>query len=197
MNPNDIFADDTIIYAVLARLNAKRARLEDYDYLQRSLRITNVTQCALYRGRFKEFYVVRRDDDWCEIYFEVLEREKHNETPSFQEVLEEMHNRAEHNTKYGRKHLIERSFSSKLVATINPELPVWDKHVRDNLGLNKPAYPSLGRTVEIYSEIRLRTLRILQSERFENWRARFDEAFPQFTHFTDVKKLDLFLWQKR
>ena len=36
----------------------------------------------------------------------------------------------------------EPSFSSKLVATHNPNMPVWDVHVLSNIGLRAPSYTS-------------------------------------------------------
>jgi hypothetical protein len=41
-----------------------------------------------------------------------------------------------HLGKYGK---LEASFASKLLATIDPNLPVWDKHVLRNTGLKAPS----------------------------------------------------------
>jgi len=56
-----------------------------------------------------------------------------------------------------QSHRIEASFSSKLVATINPELPVWDKEVLRNLKLKKPLPTDkdrLNKTKELYAAIK-------------------------------------------
>ena len=178
---------------VLCRLRNNKGRLEDYNYLQQSLLKTNVADDRSYQRKFKSFYRVRRNDVWCAIFFQILEREKRNKTVSFSNVLNEIYREARHNDRQQ----VEMSFASKLVATINPELPVLDKYVFENLGLKTSSNRKLNRVVEIYSEVQTLTSRKIQSNGFETWRNRFDETFPQFTHFTDVKKLDLFLWQKR
>ena len=153
----------------------------------------DVTSDRDFRSDFKSFYRVRRGEEWCESFFSILECEKNNPVPSFREVLAEIHDRT------GR---IEASFSSKLVATIDADRPVWDRHVLANLGL-KPPYSSmdtrrrLDRCSELYSKILKWMSTAIQQDSFAEWRRRFDGAFPQFKHVTDIKKLDLFLWQFR
>ena len=127
------------------------------------------------------------------MFFSILEREKRSDTVSFRTVLEEMLRK----TKW-----IEASFSSKLVATVNANLPVWDQHVLDNLGLKAPSSNRdnewrLHRCVELYSSIQTWSSRAIQQDGFREWRSRFDGLLPRFRHFTDIKKLDLFLWQSR
>lgn len=97
---------------------------------------------------------------------------------------------------------VETSFSSKLIATINPEMPVYDKWVKENLGFKEP-YSGMAsekrkkRFIKIYSELQEKTLEITRLSDFGKLRMSFDQAFPQYECFTDIKKLDLFLWQAR
>ena len=179
----------------IGRLGARRNRngLERYDRLQRSLRKVVVTLDRGFQNDFKSFYRVRRGKEWCEPFFSILEREKRNPGLSFRETLDEVH---------GSTGRVEASFSSKLVASIDANLPVWDRHVLGNLGL-RPPYSSmdtrrrLDRCGELYSKIRRWTSKEIRQDSFKEWRRRFDTAFPQFMHFTDIKKLDLLLWQSR
>ena len=167
-------------------------KLSTYDYLQNHLLLTNVTSDIYYQTKFKGFYGAgpMADDRWQQ-FFSILESEKSNKAISFSQVLERNH------TEHGS---VEASFSSKIVATINPEMPVWDSKVLEDLDLKAP-YQSMetGRRmreiVYLYSRIQELVTEIIRSNEFENWRRGFDGAFPQFVHFTDVKKLDLFLWQ--
>ena len=136
---------------------------------------------------------MRRTESWCDVFFSILEREKRNRAPSFRKVVEEIA------CKTGR---LEASFSSKLVATIDPCLPIWDRHVLDNLALRAP-YSGMERSRrvcrcdELYSRIAEWTETVVHLDRFEEWKTRFDRAFPRFTSFAEVKKLDLYLWQSR
>ena len=170
-----------------------RNGLQKYCRLQESLSRVDVRSDGDFQRAFKSFYQVRRGADFCEPFFSILYREKNNPAPSFGEVLAEIHDRT------GR---VEASFSSKLVATIDADLPVWDRHVLDNLGL-RPPYSSmnpqrrLSRCSELYSEILAWTSAAIRQAWFGEWQRRFDTAFPQFTHFSDTKKLDLLLWKSR
>ena len=177
----------------IENLRKRRIGLERYDRLQRSLLTVDVSSDRNTQNDFKSFYRVIRGKDWCESFFSILERDKSNPAPSFREALAEIHG------KTGR---VEASFSSKLVATIDANRPVWDRHVLDNLGL-KPPYSSmdtrrrLDRCSELYSEIRTWTSTAIRQDSFKEWRRCFDDAFPPFKHFTDIKKFDLLLWQSR
>ncbi len=177
----------------IERLRANSSGLERYDRLQRSLNRFDVTRDRCFQLDFKGFYRVRRGKKWCELFFSILEREKRRPSPSFRKFLAEIH---------CRTGWVEASFTSKLVATIDASLPVWDSHVLCNLGL-KPPYRSkdarrrLDRCGEVYSKIRRWASNETQQDSFKEWRRRFDTEFPHFTHFTDIKKLDLLLWQSR
>ena len=98
------------------RTRRNRTRLERYDRLQRSLLKVDVTSDRDFQSDFKSFYGVRRGTEWCESFFSILEREKNNPASSFREALAEIH---------GRTGRVEASFSSKLVATVDADRPVW------------------------------------------------------------------------
>ena len=175
------------------KTSRNRNGLKRYCRLQESLSRVDVRSDRDFQRAFRSFYRVMRGNEWCEPFFSILEREKNNPAPSFREALDEIHYRT------GR---VEASFSSKLVATIDANRPVWDRHVLANLGL-RPPYSGmdtrrrLDRCSELYSKIRKWTSAAIRQDSFAEWRRRFDGAFPQFKHFTDIKKLDLFLWQSR
>jgi len=175
------------------KTSRNRNGLKRYCRLQESLLRVDVRSDGDFQRAFKSFYRVRRGRNLCEPFFSVLEREKKPPAPSFLDVLAEIH---------GRTGRVEASFSSKLVATIDAGLPVWDRHVLENLGLRPPysirdTRRRLDRCGELYSEIRTSTTAAIRRSCFAEWRRRFDGAFPQFKHFTDIKKLDLLLWQSR
>lgn len=178
---------------VLDRLKSVEVALEKYSYLQRSLQACDVVQDRNFRTAFNGYYRVRQKRaDWYDMFFSILEREKRSDTISFRIVLQEI---------LGETGRVESSFSSKLVATIDANLPVWDQHVLDNLGLKAPAGGDPQRRlcgcVELYSKIQTWSSQVIQQDCFGKWKRRFDGAFPRFRHFTDAKKLDLFLWQSR
>jgi hypothetical protein len=178
---------------IFCRISCKK--LADYDFTQTRLKATNVATDLHYQRVYKSFYVMgRRSAAWYEFYFGLLEREKANRSISFETVLgitfETMGQR------------VEPSFSSKLVATIRPELPIYDEVVRDNLGIPKPRYhkPANVRfsdALAAYQQIEGFYCTALESGGFAKLKAEFDRRLPGYTHFSDTKKLDILLWQWR
>ena len=171
---------------VLAKIT--ESSLRRYDCLQRQLFATNVSIDREWQRIYKGFYRVRRNDGWCRRYFSYFEDVKLNQGITFAEVILQ---------GFGP------SFSSKLVATVRPELPVWDNFVMTNLEQKKPYRGTkppedfLQQLVATYSSLQARVNAMVRDEKFRKLRRLFDARFPAYTHFTDVKKLDLFLWQLR
>jgi hypothetical protein len=171
------------------------SHLSRYETLQRELCATNVAADPNYQRTLRGYYKMqRRRRDWYAYFFSLLEREKNNRNITFGEVLAETH------SSTGR---IEPSFSSTLVATIRPEKPVYDQHVWANLLLAVPGYYKaphirVQEFIAAYSSLESRVAALVQSVLFvRELRPAFDTRFPAYVHFTDVKKLDLLLWQHR
>jgi hypothetical protein len=81
-------------------------------------------------------------------------------------------------------------------------MPVYDKHVRDNLSLAtpKPHEPPERRVEKfllVYADLQAKQKQPMGSDEFPRLRRAFDARFAAYAHFTDTKKLDLLLWQYR
>lgn len=101
-----------------------------------------------------------------------------------------------HNTT-GR---VEASFASKLVASVNPDLPVIDAFVLRNLGLRLPRAgvidSRLRRMVDLYDQIQRLFAEYLETAVGRRLIVSFEQAYPG-RGLTPVKTLDLVLWQAR
>ncbi len=94
----------------------------------------------------------------------------------------------------------EPSFSSKLVATIDPTLPVWDRFVLENTGLYAPAYTDakkMQKAIPVYDQICDWYSIHLSSPDGQRKIEIFDEEIPVYEEITELKKLDFILWQTR
>ena len=89
---------------------------------------SSIVDDSEFQRKFNAFYRVRRGAEWRAVFYEIFAREK-GSTPSFDTILNEI---------YQRTGNIEGSFTSKLLATINPNLPIWDQYVLKNLNLKMP-----------------------------------------------------------
>jgi hypothetical protein len=165
--------------------------LAQYRWLQANLKIVDVRASPLFRARFNHFYRVRRNHEWQNMFYEILESLKEEgQTVEFSFVLISLFQATDR---------FEASFASKLLATINPGMPVIDSVVLRNLSLRLP-YPHsidrLERTLELHAKLRLSFLEFLESENGRYLVKRFLERY-EGDEVTETKMLDLVLWQSR
>jgi hypothetical protein len=118
-----------------------------------------------------------------------MEKSK-SKVPAFESTLNHLHIELER---------VEASFASKLVATVNPFMPVWDSVFLKNLNINPPSYYDKNRIKKIigkYYEIVEWYNTFLNSEEGRLAVSLFDEKFNN-NDLTSLKKVDLILWQIR
>lgn len=163
--------------------------LKSYVWLQEHRDSSDLRYDPVYRKRFNHFYRVRRGTVWQDRFYDLLESEKH-QTASFAQVLHALHQATD---RY------EASFASKLVATINPDMPVIDSVVLRNVNLSLPRYNLTDRTSRLE---RLHETLVSWFHAFLTTESgcylvkRFREEYPDAT-ISEVKMLDLVLWQTR
>ena len=116
-------------------LSKLRRPIDKYSWIQRGLRLVNVAEDKEFQRRFAGYYRVRfLKSAPRQRLFDLLEESK--KLPAdFGTILDKL------SATTGR---MEESFASKLAATIDPNLPVIDSWVRDNLGFEQS--PSARRT---------------------------------------------------
>lgn len=171
-------------------MNKIKPGLEKYLNIMDIVNKVDVSKDESFQRAFNGFYRIRqRNSDFYEKYYLFMESNK-NKDISFEKTLLYFYN------ELGR---IEASFSSKLVATINPNLPIWDSMVLKNLNLTQPHYYSKNRIQEIinlYDKIHQWYKTFVLTDEGKNIISVFDENYPN-THISDVKKIDFVLWQIR
>lgn len=161
--------------------------LEKYQRIMHELRRTDVSVDAEFQRNFNGFYRVRqRNKAFYQCYYGYMEMQKDNTELTFREVLLHLYKQT------GR---MEASFSSKLLATVRPEMPIWDAMVLKNLGLRAPSAYAEGRAdkiVKLYDTI----CQWYQSSEALECAEQFERLFPG-TNLTATKKADFILWQTR
>lgn len=143
-----------------------------------------------FRRHFNGFYRVRRSAaTWQPHFFALMGRAKAGRM-GFAEILAEL---------YCSTGMVEASFASKLYATLVPTAPVIDSVVLANLGLELPSAKDpdlLAKVAEVHRELASRFAWFLATEEGAYAVAAFRKAYPG-ARVTDVKALDLMLWQTR
>jgi hypothetical protein len=173
-----------------AALPAVARGLTKYLWLQANLRRCDVSQDKEYQRRFNGFYRVRRSTAWQGTFYQLLEAGK-TSLPSLATVLTVLHQRT------GR---VEASFGSKLLATLDPTLPVIDSVVLGNLGLKLPVSGPVPERVQSIIALHDRMRRLyaewLDTPQGRYLIAHFTNRYPRAA-VSPVKMLDLVLWQTR
>ena len=95
---------------------------------------------------------------------------------------------------------VEASFSSKLIATLDPDKPIWDQYVLQNLGLElkgKTPREKVNQAILIYEQIEKWYQEYLATEEAQENIAEFDRWLPSYSWIPAIKKIDYLLWSKR
>lgn len=141
-----------------------------------------------FKTSYNGFYRVRRNLDFQKKYFQLM---FHNARDSqFENILDEI---------YKQTNRLEASFSSKLLHTINPEMPIWDTEVLKKLDVKVPSYSATNRKAELikcYKHIENWYKEKLTSSEGKLMMTLFDSKCGP-TKITDLKKIDFMLWQAR
>jgi len=166
--------------------------LNKYDLIMSEVFNVDVSKDKSFQRKFNGFYKIRqRPKDFYTTLYKFLEKNKHSQV-SFELILTHFY------TEFGS---IEASFSSKIAATINPNLPVWDSVILEHLKLKKPGShipkeERLSRTVALYNSISKFYTDFLKHKLANEMISDFNKQFPE-ANISDIKKIDLILWQSR
>lgn len=172
----------------IEKLKKRKKAVGAYQELMDSYLAADISTDMEFQKKFDGFYKIRRNAEWRKCYFEYFERIKKMPVVTFPEILHYIYEET------GR---VEASFSSKMLATINPEMPIWDSIVLKRLGLKLKGTTSeqkLANAEVLYQEMVNWYLEFKKSQNAQEFIRKFDEAFPEYKDFSGTKKIDFILW---
>ena len=161
-----------------------------YKQIMERVRNTDVSSDEDFQRTFNSYYRIRRNEEWQAIYYDLFEAIKDSQ-PSFEQIIR---------TLYKNTGNIEASFSSKMLATINSDMPIWDRYVVRNLCLNvegKTKEEQLSCTVDLYDQIVRWYRTFLDTPNGKECIEEFDRILPEYKWMNSVKKIDFYLWSIR
>lgn len=164
--------------------------LDKYQYIMEQVNNTNVATNSDFQRTFNGFYIVRRNESWRKAYYEHFESVK-NGTPTFESIITYL---------YERTGNIEPSFSSKMLATIFPEKPIWDRYVVQNLDIQLTGATKeekLKNAIILYADMEKWYADFLESEKGKECISEFDRVLPDYKGISSIKKIDSILWSIR
>jgi len=177
--------------SIIKAIDTSRTGIIKYLDIMGSFYKVDVSKDMNFQRKFNGFYRIRqRPIEWYEIYYSYMESQKGNK-PQFAEVLRYL---------FAELKRYEPSFSSKLVATLNPDAPIWDQYVLNNIGVKPPAYSSgnkVNKAIDAYNQIQKWYEKFLLTEEANLIIQTFNETIRNHGKITDLKKVDFVLWQLR
>ena len=169
---------------------ARSLALDKYQIILHRVNEIDISKDSGFQKTFNAFYRIRRNAEWRRNYYRIFECAKRDKL-SFEKVIVEL---------YAETGNVEASFSSKMIATIDQNKPIWDQYVLHNLGLElkgKNAQERVNNAIIIYSQIEKWFAEYLQTDEARRNIDEFNRWFPSYTWISDVKKIDYLLWSKR
>ena len=186
-----IINQDSVEHA-FCLLQKRKPDIARYCSIMQQSSMVNVAIERDFQKSFTAFYRVRRDIQWRDYYFQLFEEMKeHAPDISFEEILIRL---------FQFSGQIEASFSSKMLATIDPNKPIWDSMVLSNLGLKLKGSNKekrLADAIILYDEICAWYRDFMKTNEAIEVAEKFDLSFPEFCHITTIKKIDFVIWALR
>lgn len=180
------------IESILERITT--AKLDAYALTQNRLRQVDVSADQQYQTTYNGFYRVRLPfTEAYSTYYNLIEQNKNNNAPSLADILNKLLTATQR---------VETSFGSKLLATVNPNVAPLDSVVLGHLNLRLPTRNGqsdserIQQCVNVHSQLVAQMNQLITQPEFQQLKARFEQRFPGYS-FTDIKILDLLLWQYR
>ena len=167
----------------------KRAQdIQHYMNIMSKVKTVNAADDQDFQREFDFFYKVRRNAEWRKVFFEIFERKK-KKNCSYKEIITEL---------YEGTGQVEASFASKMLASIDENMPIWNSKVLDRIGIkssNKRGQQKLEETIELYDVI-VQWYSDLKANKasYNEYITSFDSRFPDYSSISDIKKIDFILW---
>ena len=184
-----------------------KKKITEYQDVMHYYKSTNFAIDCEFAKAFDAFYRVRRNKDWREVFFKLFAEVKNEPVmQDFKTILAELHSRlAELNKQSSSKKVvrstIEASFVSKMLHTVNPDMPIWDSIVLSKLGFAKEVQPykmkdlsdeeRLNKCEKVYNKL----IDWYKGEDAEKYKEQFDMDYPEYKEkLGRTKKIDFMLW---
>ncbi|MGF7002545.1 formate dehydrogenase maturation protein FdhE [Lachnospiraceae bacterium PFB1-21] len=174
-----------------AKLVEKALGIERYLKIMEMVKnpSVNLADDEDFKKTFNYFYRVRRNETWRIKYYDYFEEHKNESAITFENILRYL-NKIDEKT--------EISFASKMLASINNEMPIWDQFVVKyfNIKMNtlegdnhlEQAVRKYNKLCDIYNSL-------IKSSIAKKYETIFDNITSSKYHSISlVKKIDFLIW---
>ncbi|SEJ24764.1 hypothetical protein [Sharpea azabuensis] len=162
--------------------------IQKYVNIMNKIATVNFAKDLDFQKEFNSYYKINRNAEWRKYYYQIFEDNKSNGQVSFDNIIGELYK------KTGR---IEPSLVSKMLASINPHMPIWDSKFFHQIGITPPRNKGdekLKETINLYKKIAIwYDDTISKNEEIIEYIKIFNDIYPQFSFISEVKKIDYIL----
>ena len=140
------------------------------------------------------YYNVRRPEEWRRDYYSLFQEVREAPSPQYKQILRGI---------YERTGQVEASFATKMLATIDSSMPVWDRRVITALKRYDASLPvvstvTVGGRIEKaiagYNALCEACNDLLTGPVGKRCIERFDKWLGAYSDISSMKKLDVILW---
>ena len=184
-NEDTVYIPEIDTEAVIAKLKVRRKAMKSYTEIM-ELSVTPLD--PEFQRKYDAFYRVRRNEEWRKEYFRLMDVFHKRKTTAFGEILLRL---------YQTTGQIEASFASKMLATLDADMPIWDSNVLQVLKYKlsgKTPELKMSNAVVLYDKICSWYKTYLRTDHAKTLIDRFDAEFPEFITMNPTKKIDFILW---
>jgi hypothetical protein len=174
--------------------------LESYKFIQQEFNKSDVSLNEKFQTRYMIFYKLYGaglTKEFREEYFEIMQEKKNKEFLDQNDIKDIIFRLYEVKSAKGFN-CIYFSFTTKLIHTLNNNLPIYDSRIRDFFGFRVP-YLYLGRDVRVNEYLKQYEIindvygNIIKNSLLEELIEEFKKVFLGFK-ISDVKILDFMIW---
>ena len=158
--------------------------LDTYKDIMQCVSKANYYHNNDFKYKFNRFYRVRRNCGWQNSFYDLFSRAMNN-TDRFAELLDEMYK------KTGR---FEASYVSKMLATVDCNMPIYDKNVLNFLGISVPEKKTVENLTTIYKQIIEKNSDYADSKKGKEYIEWFDHDLSDYKWISSTKKVDFLFW---
>ena len=181
----DCFLPSIDLHKSFAKLHAQKNYFVRYTEIMNGI---DDIDNPVYQKKYSGYYRVRRNPDWKREYFRLMADFRGRNNLTFGEILLRL---------YQATGQIEASFSSKMLATLDANMPIWDSNVLKALKLRlkgKNTEIRFSNAVVLYDCICSWHKTFLRTDQARELVERFDQEFPEYETMSATKKIDFILW---
>lgn len=182
---------------IISKLKSRIRNIELYFYIKENFdNDCNICHNNKFQNIYRKFYVMYSaglTEKHFEIYFQLLERKIDDLEKILSDLFEIKRRKGDNSVQF--------SFATKLLHTINNDLPIYDKHIGEVAKLSQPNDNSLSKEqriakrVEIYNKLINFYNDILQQKEIQKLIRVIRQEFNWSKEkISDLKVLDYILW---